>query len=60
MDIDPEKNPFETGAEIPGYDETGEMTEMAAFLQLRLDVVHKILQVWVLAEDMQKLHLAGI
>ena len=45
MDIDPGKNPFETGAEIPGYDETGEMTEMAAFLQLRLDVVHKILQV---------------
>ena len=31
MDIDPEKNPFDTGAENPGYDETGEMNEMDRF-----------------------------
>ena len=31
MDTDPEKNPFDTGAENPGYDETGEMNEMDRF-----------------------------
>ena len=31
MDIDPEKNPFDTGTENPGYDETGEMNEMDRF-----------------------------
>ena len=31
MDIDPEKNPFHTGAENPGYDETGEINEMDRF-----------------------------
>ena len=31
MDIDPEKNPFDTGAENPGYDETGEINEMDRF-----------------------------
>ena len=33
MDIDPEKNPFDTGTENPGYDETGEMNEMDRFPQ---------------------------
>ena len=28
---DTEKNPFDTGAEIPGYDETGEINEMDRF-----------------------------
>ena len=32
MDIDDtEKNPFDTGAENPGYDETGEINEMDRF-----------------------------
>ena len=31
MDIDPEKNPFDTGTENPGYYETGEMNEMDRF-----------------------------
>ena len=31
MDIDPEKNPFDTETENPGYDETGEMNEMDRF-----------------------------
>ena len=31
MDIDPEKNPFDTGTENPSYDETGEMNEMDRF-----------------------------
>ena len=31
MDIDPEKNPFDTRTENPGYDETGEMNEMDRF-----------------------------
>ena len=31
MDIDPEKNPFDTGTENPGYDETGEMNEIDRF-----------------------------
>ena len=31
MDIDPEKNPFDTGTENPGYGETGEMNEMDRF-----------------------------
>ena len=31
MDIDPEKNPFDTGIENPDYDETGEMNEMDRF-----------------------------
>ena len=31
MDIDPEKNPFDTGTENPGYNETGEMNEMDRF-----------------------------
>ena len=33
MDIDDtEKNPFDTGADNPGYDETGEINEMDRFL----------------------------
>ena len=32
MDIDLEKNPFDTGTENPGSDETGEMNEMDRFL----------------------------
>ena len=31
MDGDTEKNPFDTGAENPGYDETGEINEMDRF-----------------------------
>ena len=31
MDGDTEKNPFDTGAENPGYDETGEINEMDSF-----------------------------
>ena len=31
MDIDAEKNPFDTRAENPGYDETGEMNDMDRF-----------------------------
>ena len=31
MDGDTEKNPFGTGAENPGYDETGEINEMDRF-----------------------------
>ena len=31
MDIDPEKNPFDTGTENQGYDETREMNEMGRF-----------------------------
>ena len=31
MDIDPEKKPFDTGTENPGYNETGEMNEMDRF-----------------------------
>ena len=31
MDGDTEKNPFDTGAENPGYDETGEINEMERF-----------------------------
>ena len=32
IDIGPEKtNPFDTGSENPGYDETGEMNEMDRF-----------------------------
>ena len=31
MDIDHEKNPFDTGTDNPGYDETGEINEMDRF-----------------------------
>ena len=31
MEIDPEKNPFDTGAVNPGYNETGEITKMKRF-----------------------------
>ena len=31
MDIDPEKSPFDTGTENPGYVETGEINEMDRF-----------------------------
>ena len=31
MDGGTEKNPFDTGAENPGYDETGEINEMDRF-----------------------------
>ena len=31
MDIDDTENPFDTGAEKPGYDETGEINEMDRF-----------------------------
>ena len=43
MVIVTEKNPFGTGTDNPGYDETGEMSEMTdAFLQLHPNVVQKI------------------
>ena len=43
MDIDPEKNPFGTGTDNPGYDETGEMSEMTdRFPPFHPDVVQKI------------------
>ena len=30
-EFDPEKNPFDSGTDNPGYDETSEMTEMDRF-----------------------------
>ena len=39
---DTEKNPFDTGAENPGYDETGKLMKWTVFLQLHPDVVQKI------------------
>ena len=44
MEIDDtEKNPFDTGAENPGYDETDEkLMKWTVFLQVHPDVVQKI------------------
>ena len=59
MDIDDtEKNPFDTGAENPGYDETGEINEMDRFPSSSSRRGSEDIN--TTTELMKKLHLAGI